>query len=426
MDLIIYVIIAAFVLFGGYFSGSEAAVISVNKFKLRSMKLNDKDQKKSRRLLKLLENANRPLSALLVGTNIAVVSATSLTTMLFIRRYGTKGEIYATFLMAFIILIFGEILPKAIFRRIANNVLLKTLGILNFFIKVFSPIINVLIFFVEHLPGVKRLKRKQKGVFLTREDLKTIFHMGYKQGIIDESDEEIFSNIFDFGVTFVREIMVPLVDIMLIPHNRKVLDVIKLSKKAGYSRIPVFEDHVYNIKGYANVLDLFEAKSNDSISKYMRTPYFVPETKMIDDLLIEMNNKRLPIVFVVDEYGGVSGMVTMEDIVEEIIGEIDQKPSEKEKEQITQKAREEWDVSGDLNIDDINEELDLSLPKKGFETIAGFIEYYLGKIPVKKENFIYEGYKFIVSDVSPTEIIKVKIKKVRKKGKKKEKKKGKR
>ena len=418
MDLIIYLLIVLFVLFSAYFSGSEAAVISVDKFKLKSIKLNDKKQKKAKQLLRLIENPNKPLSALLVGNNIAVVSATSLTAMLFIRRYGSKGEMYATFLMAFIILIFGEILPKVIFRRIANNILLKTFGILKFFVKVFSPVINIIIFLVEHLPGVKRLKGKQKGIFLTREDLKTIFYMGYKQGVIDEGDEEVLTNIFDFGVTFVREIMVPLVDIILVPHNKKVLDVIKLSRRTGYSRIPVFEDHVYNIKGYASVLDLFEAKSSESISKYMRTPYFVPETKMIDDLLIEMNNKRLPIVFVVDEYGGVSGMVTMEDIVEEIIGEIDQKPSEKGKEQITQKKREEWEVSGDLNIDDINEELGLSLPKKGFETIAGFIEYYLGKIPLKKENFVYEGYKFIVSDVSSTEIIKVKIKKIRRKNKK--------
>ncbi len=418
MDMIFYLLIVAFILSSAYFSGSETAVISADKFKLQSLKLDDKKQKKAGRLLKLLDNPNKILSAILVGNNISVVAATSLCTMLFIRKYGIKGEYYATILMALILLIFGEIFPKVIFRKLANRALLLTYRMLNLFIKLFSPLINGIIFLVQHLPGVKRLEKKQKGVFLTREDLKTIFHISYKQGVIDESDKEIFYGLFDFGATYVREIMVPLVDIVLIPHNRKVLDVIKISKKAVYSRIPVFENHVYDIKGYINVLDLFKAKSGEPISKYIRTGYYVPETKMIDDLFIEMNNKRLPIVFVVDEYGGVSGMVTMEDIVEEIIGEIDQKPQEEEKEQISRVKQGEWIISSDLNIDDINEEIGLAMPKEGFETIAGFIEYYLGKIPAEKESFIYKGYKFSILDSSATSIIKVKIKKIKKDKKK--------
>ncbi len=415
MELLFYLLIVIFILSSAYFSGSETAVISANKFKLQSLKLKEKRKNQAGKLLKLLDDTNKILSALLVGNNISVVAATSICTMLFIRRYGSKGEFYATFLMALIILVFGEILPKAIFRKLANRILLSTYGILNFFIKIFSPLINAVIAMVQHLPGISRLEKKQKNVFLTREDLKTIFHIGYKQGVIDESDKDIFYGLFDFGATYVREIMAPLVDIVLIPHNKKVADVIMTSKKAKYSRIPVFEKHVYDIKGYINVLDLFKAKSSERISKYIRPPYYVPETKMIDDLFIEMNNKRLPIVFIVDEYGGVSGMVTMEDIVEEIIGEIDQKPREKEKEQILKKRQDEWEISGDLNIDDINEKTGLSLQKEGFETIAGFIEYYLGKIPEKKETFIYEGYKFTVLDCSSRSITRIKIKKMKKK-----------
>lgn len=415
MAFVFYILIIFFIFSSAYFSGSESAVIAVNKLKLKGLALDKKGKEKSVRLLEIVNDANRTLSSLLVGTNISVVAATSLATMLLIRKYGTNGEYYATVLMAFLLLIFGEIIPKTLFRKTANKILLFTLGILSFCIKLFAPVINIIIFIIHHIPGFKHFEKKQREIFLTREDIKTIFHISLKQGIINERNKDIFDSLLEFGSTYVREIMVPLVDIVLIEKNDKVLDVIKISKKTGYSRIPVFENHVYNIIGYINVLDLFKAKANESINKYIRLPYYVPETKKIDDLFIEMNDSKLPIVLVVDEYGGVSGMATQEDIVEEIIGEIDQKPQEQDKEQIKLINPNEWQVSGDLNIDDINENIGLALPKKGFETIAGFIEYFLGKIPVNKETFIYNGYKFIVSEATPTCIEKVKIRKIVKK-----------
>lgn len=410
-----YILIILFILLAGYFSGSEIAIISADKYKLKSATMTNAKSKSSiLKLLGFLKDIDKTLSALLVGTNISIVAATSITTMLFIRKYGEQGEYYATILMTIIILIFGEILPKAIYRKQANKILIKTIYLLNFFIKLFLPIINSIIFFLKYLPGLKNLQSKQKEIFLTREDLKTIFNISAKQGILKNIDKEMFYSIFDFGLTYAREIMVPLVDIILIENNKKVSEVVKLSQKSGYSRLPVYEQHVYNIIGYINVLDLFKAKSNENISKYIRIPYYIPETKKIDDLFIEMNNKQLPIVFVVDEYGGVSGMVSQEDIVEEIIGDIDLKPQEVEKEQIKKIKTNEWETSGDVNIDDINESIDLNLTKKGFETIGGFIEYYLGKIPKKNETFIYNKYKFTMTEVTETCISKVKIKKIQK------------
>ncbi len=417
MAFLFFILVGLFILMSGYFSGSEIAVISVNRLKLRSQELEKKNKKKIGKLFSIINDANRTLSALLVGTNIAVVAATSITTMLFIRKYPHYGEYYATLLMSLLILIFGEILPKAIFRKIANKVLLKTLSFLSFFIDLFSPVVKSIMFIIRFFPGFKNFQKGQKEVFLTREDLKTIFHISVKQGLIDENNKEIFFSLFEYGSTYVREIMVPLVDIVLIENNLRVIDVIKISKKTGYSRIPVFEKKVYNIVGYINVLDLFEAKGSDSIIKHIRIPYYIPETKKIDDLFIEMNDAKLPIVFVVDEYGGVSGMATQEDIVEEIVGEIDQKPQEKEKEQIKLIKENVWKVSGDLNIDDINEHFNLSIQKKCFETAAGFVEYFLGKIPGNKESFIYNGYKFIVFESTPTCVEKVKIMKLEKRKK---------
>ncbi|MDD5066561.1 MAG: hemolysin family protein [bacterium] len=412
MELIYYLIIFFFILLAGYFSGTETAIITANKVKLKSL---DPKMKSVSLLSGLIEDKNKTLSAILVGTNISMVVATSLTSMLFIRRYGENGEYYATLFMTIIILIFGEILPKAIFRKIADSILIRTVYLLNFFITLFNPIIRFILFVIRFIPGFQRFQRQQNEIFLTREDLKNIFHMGLQQGLLQGVDKNIFYSIFSFSATFVREIMVPLVDIIVVKIDRKVSDVIKLSEKFGYTRVPVYKDHVYNIIGSINIFDLFKAKPNDSVEKYLKPAFYVPETKKIDDLFIEMNNQHLPIVFIVDEYGGVSGMVTLEDIIEEIVGEISQKPLELGKEQLARTSKNEWEISGDFNIDELYDKIGLSLPKKGFETVTGFIEYYLGKIPRKNENFIYNNYEFIVKEVSATSIITVKIKKLKEK-----------
>lgn len=412
MEIIFYLLILFFVLLAAYFSGTETAVISLNRIKLKS----GEPDKKTLRLLDLVEDKNRTLSVLLVGTNISVVAATSIASMLFIRACGGLGEYYATVVMTAVILVFGEILPKAVFRKIANKVLVNTSFLLAFFTRLFNPLIRSLLFLIGLIPGFRKIQRKQSEIFLAREDIRTIFHMGFQQGVLRGLDKDMFYGIFNFSATFVREIMVPLVDIIVVKKDKKVSDVVRLSEKFGYSRIPVYQDHVYNITGHVNVSDLFKAGYADGIMKYVVPALYVPETKKIDDLFIEMNNRHIPIVFVVDEYGGVSGMVTLEDIIEEIVGEIGQKPREADKEKITRSGADEWELSGDFNIDDLYDKTGLSLPKKGFETITGFIEYFLGKIPRKNENFIFNDCQFTVKEVSPTSILTVRIRKLKIKG----------
>ncbi len=413
MEWLFYLIIFIFVIISAYYSGTETAVISANTIKLQTVESVDKKYKKTaRKILKLIENPDRTLSALLVGTNLAVVGATSFTSMLFIRKFGENGEFYATIVMTIVLLIFGEILPKAIFRKTANHVLLYTGSILDLSVKIFTPIINLILIIISLFPFIKYKERKKKRVFMTRDDLKSLFRASAKEGEIGELEEKIFTSVFDFGRTFAREVMTPLVDIVSIEKSKKVKDAVKLSMRTGFSRIPVFEKYVYNITGYVYVLDFMEARGSEPLKKYIRDPYYVPETKKIDDLFFEMNQKRLPLVFVVDEYGGVSGLITMEDIAEEIVGEIRDSTDNGEVEKINEIKTGEWIVRGDLDIDDLFEEINLSLPKHGYETVAGFIEFYLGRIPKKNESFVYNNYKFIILESTPRSIEKIKIKRL--------------
>ncbi len=409
MDILIYILIFLFIILEAYFSGTETAIISANVLKLQPLQEN----KKIKKILNYIEDKNKTLSTLLVGTNLAIVGATSLTSMVFIRKYGAYGEYYATITMTLIILIFGEILPKAIFRKIANSILRKTIILLNIFYTLFTPIIDFILFIIHFIPGFKKFQKRGSDIFLTREDIKNIFNIGEKQGLFEGLNRDMIYSIFDFSATYVREIMVPLVDIIVIKKDKKVEDVIRLSEKFGYTRVPVYDEHVYNIIGYIHVLDLFKAKAHDPLQKFIKPAYYVPETKKIDNLFLEINNKNLSMVFIVDEYGGVSGMVTREDIVEEIVGEIGQKPLEIDKEKINKTNVNEWTLSGDYNLDELYDKIGLSLPKKGFETIAGFIEYNLGKIPRKNEKFIYNNFEFKVTQVSTMTILAVKIKKLK-------------
>ncbi|MBN1899238.1 MAG: HlyC/CorC family transporter [Spirochaetes bacterium] len=417
MEILYFILIIGFILFQGFFAGSETAIISASKLSLKALSHDPKKAKKVKRVLRLIKDPDRVLSSLLVGTNICMVSAAALASMLFIRKYGPAGEYYSTVAITVLILIFAEILPKSIFRKVAVPVLIHTIGFIEVINFIFTPVVNIIIKTVRNMPLLRRFKREKSEALLTREDLKAVFNITAKKGVIKEFDKKILYSVFDFGATYAREIMVPLVDIHLLSHNAKVIDVIKESGKSGYTKIPIYEKKAYNIIGYVNVYDLFKAKAHESIKRYIVPALYVPETKKIDELFFEMNNKKSPIVFIVDEYGGVSGLITPENIVEEIVGEIEDDSNPAEEEIVKIAGKNEWVVDGGMDIDDLFEEVGLRLPKSGFETVAGFIEYHSGKISRKNDSFLYNNYKFIVLESTQRSIEKVKIIKIEKKKK---------
>ena len=398
MEFVYYFLIILFVLLQAYFAGIETSFISASKIKIKSMITK---QKKYRIIISLIKSPERVISALLVGTNICTVGAASVATMLFVRKYGEIGEYYSTIFITLIILIFSEILPKSIFRKLAEPMIIWTFPILDFSTKLFSPVATLIVKFVKNLPFVSKLKNKYKKSFITREDLKTLFHLTAKKGKFKEFEAKILNRVFDFGSTYAREIMVPLIDMYILSIDKKIKDVIELSQKTSFTKIPIYQNQAYNIIGYVDLYKIYKAKLTEGLKKYIIKAFYVPETKRIDDLFIEMNSKNIPMAFVVDEFGSVSGLVTREDIVEKVIGEIENRETfSEEEEEIKKSKTNEWIVQGDIDVDDLFDETEIKLPKYGYETLAGFIEYKLGRIPKSGEYFEYEDYiiKILKSD----------------------------
>ena len=343
------------------------------------------------------------------------ISASSLATYLAIKLFGDIGIGIASGIMIFIILIFGEIVPKSIAvanaerisKRIARPIEIISIGLFPL-IRFFKAIINIWYYFF----GKKSIKEKKE---ITEEDLITLVEVGKDDGVIEEEEKKMIRNIFEFGDTLVKEVMIPRVDMACIPSDTKLNSILKLIKKVGHSRIPVYQETIDNIIGilYAkDLLGIYEkwyiSKERFDLNQIIRKTYFVPENKKIDDLLDIFQRDKIQIAIAIDEYGGTAGLITMEDVVEEVVGEIvDEYDKEIKLFEITKDNTVIAD--GNIDIEKINEILNIEIPENGFETLGGFIFDLLGKVPKRGEKIKYHNIQIIIEQVVKNRIRRVKI-----------------
>jgi putative hemolysin len=328
---------------------------------------------------------------------------------------GNMGIGIASGIMIFIILVFGEIVPKslavanaeAISKKVARPIEIISTGLLPL-IRFFKMIINIMYYFF----GKKGIKEKKE---ITEEDLITLIEVGKDEGVIEEEEKKMIRNIFEFGDTKVKEVMIPRVDIDCIPSDTKLNSILKLIKKMGHSRIPVYEETIDNIIGILYAKDLlgvykkwYTSKEKFDLKQIIRKAYFVPENKKIDDLLDIFQKDRIQIAIAIDEYGGTAGLVTMEDVVEEVVGEIiDEYDKEIKLFEITEDNTVIAD--GNINIEKINNILNIEIPENDFETLGGFIFDLLGRVPKKGEKIMYQNFQMIIERVAKNRIRRVKI-----------------
>ena len=379
-DQIVVLIVLLFL--SGFFSSAETALFSISKAK--AVHLAKEKGVVNALIKKMKDDPHRLLSTILIGNNLVNVAASAMATAITIGMVPSNAKIAigtATGVMTFLILIFGEIFPKSVATR--NNVLIARIVILPIYWLsiIFYPIV-VFLNFIPKLTG--KIKRKPK---VTEEELLTIVEVVEEEGEIKEEEKELIHNIFEFDDTNASEIMTPRGDMFVIDIDEEF--ILEEVIQSGFTRFPVIQDDVDHVIGILNIKDLFmqQATSSDLIDvrKIMMEPFFVPENKKLDNLLQEFKKRKQHMAIVVDEHGGVSGLITLEDALEEIVGEIIDE-TDKFEPHIVKLKSNEWRVLGKSEIDEVNETIEMDIPDtREYDTFSGYVLDQIGRIPKEKE-----------------------------------------
>ncbi len=417
-------IIIILVMLSALFSGSETAYTSIDDVTLmrlvREKKIKEEDKK-------YWEKSSSMIPTILVGNNIVNISASSIITVFAMRLANTIPNIssnlmvtISTVTITVLIIIFGEILPKVLMRVNAEKMIPYLLYFMKFCLFLFKPITflmdKITTFIMNYFVPKKLRDAEKKSALSSMDDITTIIHLGHKEGIIKEHTHELLTGVIDFRNKTVEEIMTPRVDMVCVEAETDIGEIIKLTVETGLSRFPVYEETVDHIIGIFHTRALFKeyvkgvGKINKKIKKkaidYIMLPYFVPETKTISSLFNDMQKKKLQMVITIDEYGGTSGLVTMEDIIEEIMGNIEDESDKKEADVIRFKGKRII-VNGNASIEDVNKNLKLELEHKEYQTIAGYVLDMLDHIPETNERFILKSYRGRIIKVEDRRIVEI-------------------
>ncbi len=395
----------------GLASASETALTSVGRIKLRN--LAEEGDQKAIQIERLLAEPNTFLSTILVVNSVAVIVASSLATVLALRFSTTLGELISTILISLIVLIFCEITPKTAALQNPLRWALVMVGPVRATAWLLHPIVRSLSAITNFLVRLMGMQMKRRGPFVTEEELRLLVTVGEKEGVLEEAETEMIHSVFEFADTTVREVMVPRIDMVTLESDATVDEAVDLALQVGFSRIPVYEENIDNIIGVLYTKDMLkqlrEGHNSLPVRDLVRAAYFVPETKKLDDLLREIRQKRIHMVIVVDEYGSVAGLVTIEDLVEEIVGDI-QDEYDREEKLYEPVSEDEYIFDAKISIDEFNDLMNTHLESEDYETLGGFLYAQLDKIPSVGDTITFEGWKFTVLSTRGRRITKVRVK----------------
>ncbi|OJT73893.1 hemolysin, partial [Clostridioides difficile] len=391
-----------------FFSASETALMSLSKIRIRYMQ--DEGVKGAKLVSSLIENPNKLLSSILVGNNVVNIAATSISTSLFIGLMGEKGVALATAVMTVLVLIFGEITPKTIAANNSEKVSLLVSKPIKAIIFILRPIVwifNIITNIIFKLFGITNKGAKS---FITEEELKTMVNVSHEEGVLEMEEREIINNVFEFGDMQAKNAMVQRIDMVAIDMEDSYDEIIQVFKTEKLSRMPVYEETIDDIVGILNIKDIIflsdeEIESFD-IKNYMREPFFTYEFKKITQLLEEMKLEKSQMAIVVDEYGGTSGLLTIEDLVEVIVGDIEDEYDEEEDE-IQVIKEDEYIVDGSTKIGDVNELIGVNLESEEFDSIGGFIIGHLSRLPEENEVIEVDNIRFCIESIEKNRIKKI-------------------
>ncbi len=407
LEILLFIIC---IILSAFFSSSEVALISITRAKART--LVNEGKHGSRAVAALKESPEHLLITILIGNNIVNVSAAALATAIAIQTFGDIGVGIATGFVVIILLIFGEIGPKIYAARASDSFALAVAPVILFLSHIFTPLIWV----VERISPKFGMGKEICEPAVTEEEIKEWIDVGKEDGTIEQGEQDMLYSVLEFADTTAREIMTPRVDVILMEDTVTFEEAIRIFNETGFSRIPVYHDQIDNITGILNVKDVFSAmvshRKDSTIKEIMYDPMFVPETKKIDDLLKELQVHRVQMAIVIDEYSSFVGIVTVEDILEEIVGDILDE-YDKEEPEIQNISEGVFAVDAQMWVDDINERMELNLPvDESYETIGGLIIDRLGHIPLhpgEKIEINNGKISLVVMQMHGRRIVKVKI-----------------
>jgi CBS domain containing-hemolysin-like protein len=349
--------------------------------------LSESGNKNADRVLRVTNDSGKMLSAILIGNNIVNLSASSIATAFAIKHLGSVGAGIATGVLTFLVLIFGEVTPKTKATIHADKMALSYAGIIEVLMKLFTPFIFIINKISMGVLFLLRVDPNAKDDLMTEEELRTIVDVGQETGVIEDEERDMIHNLFDFGDSEAKEIMVPRIDMTFVSSDASYEEILKIFREDKFTRLPVYEDTTDNVIGIINMKDLLLCENIEkfSISDIIREPYFTYEHKNTADLFIEMRKNSISLAIVLDEYGATAGLITLEDLLEEIVGEIRDEYDTDEIDAITRLSDREFMVLGSTGLDDVSHALDMELTSENYDTISGYCLDHLDHLPEKNE-----------------------------------------
>ena len=408
-DILQLVILVLLLSASAFFSSAETALMTSNKLRIRNLAENG--DKRAEKVLEITANTDKMLSAILIGNNIVNLSASALSTTLTLKMFGSSLVCVATGVLTFLILVFGEITPKNVASKNAEDMALKYIGIISVLVIVLTPAIYI----VNKVAGIVIslfIKNNDDNNMVTEDELRAMVEVSHEDGVIEKEEKKMIVNVVDFGDTVAGDIMLPRVDMVMVSVESSYEEILKIFREERYTRIPVYEESPDNVIGILNVKDflLIEDKENFSVKEHLREPLYTYEYKKTSSLMVDMRKTGANIVIVLDEYGTTVGLITLEDMLEEIVGEIRDEFDAEEDEGITKISETEYLIDGSTNLDDVNDRIGLELSSEEYESIGGIIMEKLGRLPVEGEVITFDNIVLTVKKMDHARIEKVGLK----------------
>ena len=408
-DVIQLLILVILLALSAFFSSSETALTTVNKIRVRN--LAEAGDERAITLSKVIEQQGKMLSAILIGNNIVNLSASSLLTTLTIKLFGNTAVGLATGVLTLLILVFGEITPKTLATISAESIALRSAGIIYALMCVLTPVIVVVNKLSMGVLLLMKVDPNKKQEMITEDELRTIVEVSHEEGVIETKEKKMINNVFDFGDSVAKDVMVPRIDMVFVDVHATYDELLEIFRKEKYTRIPVYEETTDNVIGIINVKDLLliENHKEFSIRDYLRQPLYTYEYKKTSELMVEMQKTFNNLVIVLDEYGATAGLVTLEDMLEEIVGEIRDEYDQDEEESIKMKGPGEFSVAAAMKLEDVNDRLGLELESEDYDSVGGLVIGLLDHLPDEGEEVSDGEIRLIVESVDKNRIDRVRI-----------------